>query len=173
MKTYNVKQVAEMLNTNPETVRRWVRSQKLKADKVSKKDGLVITDSDLQRFLKAKPKYMLRYSTGLVGGAVASPAIGIPLLLSGLLGSKIMGYLDEEKQTDLRICAEDIERFLETAIKQQEDSLKQKRATLRQIEQDIQEGEKKLEQLRYLINHRELFSEQSEKKERDEKDDKL
>lgn len=173
MKNYNVKQVAEMLNTNPETVRRWVRSNKLKADKVSKKDGLVIKDSDLQRFLKAKPKYLLRYSSGLVGGAVASPIIGVPLLLSGLLGSKFMGYLDEEKQTDLRICAEDIERFLKTAIKQQEDSLKQKRATLRQIKQDIQEGEKRLEQLQYLVNHRELFSEQSEKEKGDEQDDKL
>ena len=123
--------------------------------------------------MKAKPKYLLRYSSGLVSGAVASPIIGAPLLLSGLLGSKIMGYLDEEKQTDLRICAEDIERFLKTAIKQQEDSLKQKRATLKQIEQDIQEGEKRLEQLQYLVNHRELFSEQFEKEKGDEKDDKL
>lgn len=173
MKAYNVKQVAEMLDTNPETVRRWVRSNKLKADKVSKKDGLVIMESDLQRFLKAKPKYMLRYSTGLVGSAVASPIIGVPLLLSSLLGSKIMGYLDEERQTELRISSEDIEQFLETAIKQQEDSLKRKRTTLKQIKQDIQEGEKRLEQLQYLMNHQELFLEQSQKEGGDEKNDKL
>ena len=29
MKSYNVKEIAEMLNTNPETVRRWIRDKKL------------------------------------------------------------------------------------------------------------------------------------------------
>ena len=31
MKTYSVKDIADMLNTNPETVRRWIRAGKLKA----------------------------------------------------------------------------------------------------------------------------------------------
>ena len=31
MKSYNVKEIAEMLNTNPETVRRWIRDKKLDA----------------------------------------------------------------------------------------------------------------------------------------------
>lgn len=39
MKSYNVKEIAEMLNTNPETVRRWIRDKKLDATIVSKKGG--------------------------------------------------------------------------------------------------------------------------------------
>ena len=31
MDTYSVKEIADMLNTNPETVRRWIRSGKLEA----------------------------------------------------------------------------------------------------------------------------------------------
>lgn len=37
MKSYNVKEIAEMLNTNPETVRRWIRDKKLDATIVSKR----------------------------------------------------------------------------------------------------------------------------------------
>ena len=39
VKSYNVKEIAEMLNTNPETVRRWIRDKKLDATIVSKKGG--------------------------------------------------------------------------------------------------------------------------------------
>ena len=31
MKTYSVKEIADLLNTNPETVRRWIRDKKLEA----------------------------------------------------------------------------------------------------------------------------------------------
>lgn len=37
MKTYSVKEIAEMLNANPETVRRWIRDKKLNATIESKK----------------------------------------------------------------------------------------------------------------------------------------
>ena len=32
MNTYTVKEIADMLKTNPETVRRWIRLGKLEAD---------------------------------------------------------------------------------------------------------------------------------------------
>lgn len=165
MKTYSVKQVAEMLGTNQETVRRWIRDHKLEAALVSRKDGRIITDDELQRFLKAKPKYLLRYSASLVGGVAAAPVIGIPLLLSSLLGSKILGYLDDKKQADFRIHSEAIEQYLVSAIAQQKESLRQKKATLKQIEQDIQESEERLEQLQYLMAHKELFKESTNVKE--------
>lgn len=57
MESYNVKQIAEMLNTRPETVRRWIRSGKLKAQKASRKEGHVVSGADLKEFLKRAPKY--------------------------------------------------------------------------------------------------------------------
>lgn len=64
MKTYSVKQIAEMLSTNPETVRRWIRDDKLKAVQVSRKDGNLVTEAELERFLKATPKYFSKFSAG-------------------------------------------------------------------------------------------------------------
>ena len=58
MKTYSVKEIAEMLNTNPETVRRWIREKKLDATIKSKKSGHIIYESSLQSFLKSSPKYI-------------------------------------------------------------------------------------------------------------------
>ena len=52
MKTYSVKEIAELLNTNPETVRRWIRSGKLGAIQDSRKEGNVVTQAMLDSFLK-------------------------------------------------------------------------------------------------------------------------
>lgn len=57
MGKFTVKQVADMLETNPETVRRWIRSGELKAEKGSNKTGNVITTDSLVDFGNAKPKY--------------------------------------------------------------------------------------------------------------------
>ncbi len=52
MKFYNVKEIAEMLNTNPETVRRWIRTKKLDASIESKKSGHLVCEASLREFLK-------------------------------------------------------------------------------------------------------------------------
>ena len=57
MKTYNVAEIAKLLNVNKETVRRWIRSGQLKSTKKSKKDGNVIDELDLFEFVQTKPKY--------------------------------------------------------------------------------------------------------------------
>ena len=57
MDTYSVKEIADMLDTNPETVRRWIRSGKLEAIQKSRKGGNVVTKAMLDAFLKTSPKY--------------------------------------------------------------------------------------------------------------------
>ena len=57
MKTYNVAEIAKLLNVNKETVRRWIRSGQLKSTKKSKRDGNVIDELDLFEFVQTKPKY--------------------------------------------------------------------------------------------------------------------
>lgn len=57
MKKYTVLQVADLLETNPETVRRWIRSDKLPAEQSSRKGGNVITEQSLAVFLDGSPKY--------------------------------------------------------------------------------------------------------------------
>ena len=55
MKTIN--EVSELLSVNAETVRRWIRTGKLKAQCESKKSGYVIFEKDLNEFLEKRPKY--------------------------------------------------------------------------------------------------------------------
>ena len=57
MRTYKVMEIAELLNVNEETVRRWIRSDGLKARQTSKKTGNVINEQDLIEFVRTKPKY--------------------------------------------------------------------------------------------------------------------
>lgn len=54
---YSINDVAQMLQTNPETVRRWQRDGKLKGSITSRKDGYNITQKDLDDFLEDNPKY--------------------------------------------------------------------------------------------------------------------
>ena len=57
MKKYNTMEIASLLNVNTETVRRWVRSGRLKSTRTSKKNGNLIDERDLLEFIKEKPKY--------------------------------------------------------------------------------------------------------------------
>lgn len=50
--TYTVTEVAKLMNVRPETVRRWIRSGKLKAALPSKKEGYVIHEADLHNMAK-------------------------------------------------------------------------------------------------------------------------
>jgi excisionase family DNA binding protein len=59
MKKYKVSEIAQLLNINDETVRRWVRSGDLKASKASNKDGNVINEQDLHEFIQTKSKYRM------------------------------------------------------------------------------------------------------------------
>ena len=57
MQTYNVYEIAKLLNTDKETVRRWIRSGKLNSTISSKKGGHVVREEDLFAFAQTIPKY--------------------------------------------------------------------------------------------------------------------
>ena len=57
MNMYNTKEIAGLLDVNEETVRRWIRYGKLKAERSSKKQGNIVYEKDLFNFISDKPKY--------------------------------------------------------------------------------------------------------------------
>jgi excisionase family DNA binding protein len=57
---FSTYEVAEMLEVNPETVRRWIRDGKLQATRDSKKNGFCVEESELKIFLHENPKYKNR-----------------------------------------------------------------------------------------------------------------
>lgn len=77
---YTVEQIATILFTNVETVRRWIRDGKLKSTFQSNKQGHRIQEKDLQDFLKNSKKYKLSQLLSVTTGAAAifgaSTAVG-------------------------------------------------------------------------------------------------
>lgn len=51
MRYFTVKEIAEKLNVNPETVRRWLRNRTLWGHYASKRAGFIVLESELERFL--------------------------------------------------------------------------------------------------------------------------
>ncbi len=95
MKYYNVKEIAEILKTNPETVRRWIRNGKLIANIDSKKEGSFIKESDFKRFLKENPKY-----AGIAYTSIAFTSLGIPLIVAKIRGETYLDALWNNQSED-------------------------------------------------------------------------
>lgn len=57
MREYTVFELSDKFHVNPETVRRWIRSNELKATIVSKKKGHIVKEKDLIEFLNSNHKY--------------------------------------------------------------------------------------------------------------------
>ena len=113
MKSYNVKEIAEMLNTNPETVRRWIRDKKLDATIVSKKGGHIVYEAALREFLNSSPKYASIAKASLAGAAVGA-AVLPTVMIGGLIAQKL---IDEEQLKKAQISNKDVINFLRREIK--------------------------------------------------------
>ena len=162
MKTYSVKQIAEMLSTNPETVRRWIRDDKMKAVQVSRKDGNIVTEAELERFINATPKYFSKFTAG-VGVAALSPVIGIGALAGGIVASALLGYFDGKTSVDVRVRPEDFKDYLQKNVAKLNRTILQKQALIHQTEDEINELTKQIEQYSYLLENEDLLIETLEK----------
>ncbi len=169
MKTYSVKQIAELLNTNPETVRRWIRDGKLKAEQASRKDGNTVTEDELVKFIKENPKYssvLAAISGGVIGSVVASsvtktllataaihiPGLGIPIAAS-LLGGTAAAFLIKKNSSGDKISVQEVIDCFENSIKEHEKTIEEKRAKIKDLEFEIFKEQKAIEELKYLMEH--------------------
>lgn len=156
MKSYSVKEIAEMFGTNPETVRRWIRDKKMKAVQVSRKDGNIVTEAELERFIKATPKYFSKLTKG-VGLTVMSPVVGISALAGGIVASALLGYFEGKNSVDVRVRPEDFKDYLQKNIAKLNSTVLQKQALIRQTEIEINEISKQIEQYSYLLENEDLL----------------
>jgi len=155
MKTYSVKQIADMLKTNPETVRRWIRDNKLKAVQASRKNGNVVSESELEKFLNSTPRYLNNIAPSLIS---ASPAFGIGALV-GVATAALLGIIKEKSDSDLRITPEELKKCLKGKTVCTEKIISQKKELIKKTEIEIAELEKEVKQYRYLMEHDEVLSE--------------
>ena len=138
MKTYNVKAIAEMLNTNPETVRRWIRDKKLEATLEAKKTGHVVCESALQTFLTSSPKYAAVFTAATLS-AVAS---------GGVLVQKA---IDVDRLKKARVSEGEIIKFLQAQIDTLEITIKAKKESIEHLEAQIKAERKQAEVYRNLL----------------------
>ena len=146
MNTYSVKQIADMLETNPETVRRWIRTGKLQAVQESRKSGNVVTEQMLQAFLKESPKY-----AGVAAALLVTP-IGITATAATLLGGLITHqYTKNEKVKNAQVKVEDVERLLKSDVASRRASIKRKQEAIHQLEQEIEDELQHIAEAKKLI----------------------
>jgi excisionase family DNA binding protein len=146
VETYSVKEIADILNTNPETVRRWIRSGKLKAVQESRKGGSVITEQMLQSFLKASPKY-----AGVAATMLANP-IGITVATATVLGGILTHqHLKSEQLKNSHVNSSDLIKLLKVDIVSRKGSVKRKQDAIKQLQQEINEENQRIEEAKRLI----------------------
>lgn len=146
MNSYTVKQISAMLNTNEETVRRWIRSGKLAATLTSNKTGHVISAEALNRFLRKTPKY-----ASLVGTSVAMSPLAISVLIGSLLGG-LLAITDKGK----KVTPQDVRKFLEKNIASHEKKLAQKQVQLQRLQEEIAKEEEQIEKYQYALGNLDL-----------------
>ena len=139
MKTYSVKEIANMLNTNPETVRRWIREKKLEATIESKKGGHIVYESSLQSFLNSSPKY----------ASIATTAVLSTMMVGGLIAQKI---IDVEQLKKARISDADIIKFLQSEIDTRIVSIESKRENIKQLDIQIKSDQIQIETFQKMID---------------------
>ena len=133
-----------MLNTNPETIRRWIRDKKLDATIVSKKGGHIIYEADLRNFLNSSPKYASKAKASLAGATVL-PTV----MTAGLIAQKL---IDKEQLVKAQISNKDIIDFLRGEIKKYNEAIKMKENAIHQIQKQIQDDQLKITEFQKLVD---------------------
>lgn len=148
MKTYSVKEISEMLNTNPETVRRWIRDKKLDATIESKKSGHVVYEAALREFLKSSPKYAAVAKVSLTDpvGAAVLPAV----MVGGLIAQKLINTQQLKKA---RISNNDVIAFLRLKIQEFTEAIKAKEDTIQQLQKQIEADQSQISEFQKLIDN--------------------
>lgn len=134
-----------MLTESEETVRRWIRSGKLKANMNSRKKGSVITDAMLREFTKNTPKYAAALTTP-IGGIVAASTL--------LLGTLVAKNVEKgEAIKNSTIDSEEIKKILKENLATVKINIKNKKKAIAQLEQEIVDEETKIKSLEYLLKN--------------------
>ena len=146
MKTYTVKEIANILKTNEETVRRWIRSGKLKAIWKSKKEGNIISSEALHEFVKEMPKYTAE---------IMQSPLAISVMLGGLLASmkSIVSISNTKKKN---FSAADIKKFLDKKIKEAEEKTIEKTKQVDKLMEEIKDYQKTIEKYKYALEKLDL-----------------
>ena len=160
MKNFTVKEVSEILDTNPETVRRWIRDGRLDAVQISRKDGNVISESALSEFLRKTPKYAATAAASLAS-SITSAGLGAIVGLSAIATTTIIGMILADKKTteEIRITPSGFEKYIIASIRDREKNLAEMQNKLVSLQNEIAKEQKQIVELQASLNRIRSFSE--------------
>ena len=144
MQEYTVKQISEMLHTNPETVRRWIRTGKLKATQNSKKNGNIITDTAFQQFLKTMQKYAAMLMTLPVTASASSISFSTGILLSGLISLFSI-------HNNHHVTPKEVKHYIQNEITKSTDTIERKKEIINRLQLELKEEQNKLNGLTQIL----------------------
>lgn len=147
MKKFTVKEISELLDINPETVRRWIRSGKLSADQTSRKDGNFITEEALKTFLEHAPKYISVATASLF----LPSTVGISALAAVLFSEDIAQCVKFASNVS-KNTKEDAVSQLEKEISAHKKSIEEKQVAISKIQEEIDQINKKVNVLTDMID---------------------
>ena len=158
MKSYSVKEIAEQADVSEETVRRWIRSGKLEATQLSRKQGNSITEESLKRFAATSPTNAARLA-GLIGGMAAlAPIGGAPLgtaaIVAGAAGLFAGIYDSLKDAVEQEDSFEKLARIIRKATQESDKlraSIKRKRERIDSLTREIEEEQQQIDSYDELI----------------------
>ena len=167
MKSFSVEQIAELLNTNPETVRRWIRNDKLHATKSSNKSGWVVSEEELTSFIGKSKKYS-GIATSIVALSSAAGAIGL-LPLAGVSGAlaagtaiaSIISAASNGKKIE-GVDKKALSAIIESSIIAHRVVIDQKNGEIESLEEKIQALKKEIEKEEEIIDNLKAFQQEPE-----------
>lgn len=150
MKTYSVKEIAEMMNTNPETVRRWIRSGKLKAVQTSRKEGNQVSPEELEDFLERNPKYTIELDKDNEAKTEVDSYYEVFVMVAA-----IMDFFNKKEEA-ASIEPERLKNFLKERITNMEDEIVRKEEQINKIQDEIAILRKKIKQYKTVTENDEI-----------------
>lgn len=151
-----MQQIADMLGTNPETVRRWVRKKKFgEVEQASRKDGNVISEDQLMRFLESAPKYVGKLASDL---ATISPFLGIATIAGTVAAGAIIGY-NSANSKEPAITSDGLQQYLKNNIKEMMKLVKTKELLIQNTNKEIEELKFKINQYESILNNDQILNE--------------
>ncbi len=145
MKNYTVKEIAELLGINPETVRRWIRNGQLEAVQISRKGGNVISEESLKDFIKKTPQY-----APLAAGLFATSPMSLAFAFGSVCTALIAAAFHKKEK---KISPDEVQDYVKKELSHYERSAQTKRAQIKKLQQGLADDEKHIADYRYVLTH--------------------
>jgi len=160
MNNFTVKDIADILKTNPETVRRWIRDGKLESIQVTRKDGNVVSEAALKEFLQKTPKYATIAASSLSSGfsSIVGVVAGASILAASAIVSK---YITSDKED--QITPDNLEKYVQLSIKECQETIRKRNNEIDILTKQIREEQEQINDLQKVLENIKAFTKPVEK----------